>query len=50
MSPSRFSCTNNAESILWWFAKREFPEIGKVTAQAHEPVRDRRVASTLSTR
>ena len=32
----QISCTNNAESILW-FAKREFPEIGKVTDQAHEP-------------
>jgi multiple sugar transport system substrate-binding protein len=32
----QISCTNNAESILW-FAKREFPEIGKVTAQAMNP-------------
>jgi len=32
----QISCTNNAESILW-FAKREFPEIGKVTAHAMNP-------------
>ena len=32
----QISCTNNAESILW-FAKREFPEIGKVTDQALNP-------------
>jgi multiple sugar transport system substrate-binding protein len=32
----QISCTNNAESILW-FAKREFPEIGKVTDQAMNP-------------
>jgi multiple sugar transport system substrate-binding protein len=32
----QISCTNNAESILW-FAKREFPEIGKVTGQAMNP-------------
>jgi len=32
----RISCTNNAESILW-FAKREFPEIAKVTNQAMNP-------------
>ena len=32
----QISCTNNAESILW-FAKREFPEIGKVTDQAQNP-------------
>src|SRR5690349_522717 len=32
----QISCTNNAESILW-FAKREFPEIGKVTSQAMNP-------------
>ena len=31
----QISCTNNAESILW-FAKREFPEIGKVTDQAQD--------------
>jgi multiple sugar transport system substrate-binding protein len=32
----QISCTNNAESILW-FAKREFPEIGRVTDQAMNP-------------
>jgi multiple sugar transport system substrate-binding protein len=32
----QISCTTNAESILW-FAKREFPEIGKVTDQAMNP-------------
>src|SRR5499433_3354610 len=32
----QISCTNNAESILW-FAKREFPDIGKVTDQAMNP-------------
>src|SRR6476469_6652027 len=32
----QISCTNNAESILW-FAKREFPEIGKVTEQSLNP-------------
>jgi multiple sugar transport system substrate-binding protein len=32
----QISCTNNAESILW-FAKREFPEIGKVTDHAMNP-------------
>ena len=32
----QISCTNNAESILW-FAKKEFPEIGKVTDQAQNP-------------
>ena len=32
----QISCTNNAESILW-LAKRDFPEIAKVTDQAHEP-------------
>jgi multiple sugar transport system substrate-binding protein len=32
----QISCTNNAESILW-FAKREFPEIGKATDQAMNP-------------
>jgi multiple sugar transport system substrate-binding protein len=32
----QISCTNNAESILW-FAKKEFPEIGKVTDQAMNP-------------
>jgi multiple sugar transport system substrate-binding protein len=32
----QISCTNNAESILW-FAKREFPDIAKVTDQAMNP-------------
>jgi len=32
----QISCTNNAESILW-FAKKEFPEIAKVTDQAMNP-------------
>ena len=32
----QISCTNNAESILW-FAKREFPDVGKVTDQAMNP-------------
>jgi multiple sugar transport system substrate-binding protein len=32
----QISCTNNAESILW-FAKENFPEIGKVTDQALNP-------------
>ncbi len=32
----QISCTNNAESILW-FAKRNLPEIGKVTDQAQNP-------------
>jgi len=32
----QISCTNNAESILW-FAKRDFPDIGKVTDQAMNP-------------
>ena len=32
----QISCTNNAESILW-VAKRDFPEIGKVTDQAMNP-------------
>src|SRR5882757_9138740 len=32
----QISCTNNAESILY-FAKRDFPEIGKVTGQAQNP-------------
>jgi multiple sugar transport system substrate-binding protein len=32
----QISCTNNAESILW-VAKRDFPEIGKVTGQALNP-------------
>jgi len=32
----QISCTNNAESILW-FAKRNFPDIGKVTDQAQNP-------------
>ncbi|MBV8508066.1 MAG: carbohydrate ABC transporter substrate-binding protein [Alphaproteobacteria bacterium] len=32
----QISCTNNAESILW-FAKRNFPEIAKVTDQAQNP-------------
>ena len=32
----QISCTNNAESILW-LAKRDFPEIAKVTDQAQNP-------------
>ena len=32
----QISCTNNAESILW-FAKRDFPEIAKVTEQSQNP-------------
>ncbi len=32
----QISCTNNAESILW-VAKKDFPEIGKVTGQALNP-------------
>src|SRR5712692_387201 len=32
----QISCTNNAESILW-FAKREFPDVAKVTDQAMNP-------------
>ena len=32
----QISCTNNAESILW-FAKRTSPTSAKVTDQAHEP-------------
>lgn len=32
----QISCTNNAESILW-FAKKEFPDIGKVTQQSLNP-------------
>jgi multiple sugar transport system substrate-binding protein len=32
----QISCTNNAESILW-VAKRDFPEIAKVTDQALNP-------------
>src|SRR5216683_5180138 len=32
----QISCTNNAESILW-VAKRDFPDIGKVTDQAMNP-------------
>jgi multiple sugar transport system substrate-binding protein len=32
----QISCTNNAESILW-FAKKEFPDIAKVTDQAMNP-------------
>jgi len=32
----QISCTNNAESILW-FAKRNFPDIAKVTDQAQNP-------------
>src|SRR5437764_945457 len=32
----QISCTNNAKSILW-FAKRDFPEIAKVTDQAQNP-------------
>jgi multiple sugar transport system substrate-binding protein len=33
----QISCTNNAESILW-FAKRNFPDIAKVTDQAQNPI------------
>src|SRR5712671_4370613 len=33
----QISCTNNAESILW-LAKRDFPDIGKVTDQAQNPM------------
>jgi multiple sugar transport system substrate-binding protein len=33
----QISCTNNAESILW-LAKRDFPEIAKVTDQAMNPI------------
>ena len=32
----QISCTNNAESILW-FAKKQFPDIGKVTEQSLNP-------------
>ena len=32
----QISCTNNAESILW-FAKKQFPDIGKVTQQSLNP-------------
>ena len=32
----QISCTNNAESILW-VAKRDFPEIAKVTDQSQNP-------------
>ncbi len=32
----QISCTNNAESILW-FAKEQFPDIGKVTQQSQNP-------------
>jgi multiple sugar transport system substrate-binding protein len=32
----QISCTNNAESILW-FAKRDFPDVAKVTDQAMNP-------------
>ena len=32
----QISCTNNAESILY-FAKKDFPDIGKVTGQAQNP-------------
>jgi len=32
----QISCTNNAESILF-IAKRDFPDIGKVTGQAQNP-------------
>jgi len=32
----QISCTNNAESILY-IAKRDFPDIGKVTGQAQNP-------------
>jgi multiple sugar transport system substrate-binding protein len=33
----QISCTNNAESILW-VAKRDFPEIAKVTDQSQNPM------------
>jgi len=33
----QISCTNNAESILW-LGKRGFPEIGRVTDQAQNPM------------
>jgi multiple sugar transport system substrate-binding protein len=33
----QISCTNNAESILW-LAKRDFPDIAKVTQQSLNPV------------
>jgi len=32
----QISCTNNAESILW-LAKRDFPDLAKVTGQAMNP-------------
>jgi multiple sugar transport system substrate-binding protein len=32
----QISCTNNAESILW-FAKKQFPDIAKVTEQSLNP-------------
>src|SRR5579872_1364228 len=32
----QISCTNNAESILW-FAKRDFPDVAKVTEQSMNP-------------
>jgi len=32
----QISCTNNAESILY-FAKKDFPDLGKVTGQAQNP-------------
>ena len=32
----QISCTNNAESILW-FAKKQFPDIAKVTQQSLNP-------------
>jgi multiple sugar transport system substrate-binding protein len=32
----QISCTNNAESILW-FAKKHFPDIAKVTDQSQNP-------------
>jgi multiple sugar transport system substrate-binding protein len=32
----QISCTNNAESILW-LAKRDFPELAKVTGQSMNP-------------
>ena len=37
----QISCTNNAESILW-VAKRDFPEIAKVTGQAPKSARRER--------
>ena len=44
----QISCTNNAESILW-FAKSEFPDIAEVTSKRSIP-RAPRGASTSSCR